>query len=163
MDLYLLAELKTISLKVTTVDMLKPPPDFRTNFEATPPPILIDNGLAVLENEKIERHIMKNVPGGHNLFVQDKDVASRIENVYSVCTVESSQFLVFNSLNFYYQKFKLMLLKKEEASKNALLSQLRKIDEHLGKRGNRFLTGDTLCCFDCELMPRLQHIRVAGG
>jgi len=142
MDLYLLAELKTISLKVTTVDMLKPPPDFRTNFEATPPPILIDNGLAVLENEKIERHIMKNVPGGHNLFVQDKDVASRIENVYS--------------------KFKLMLLKKEEASKNALLSQLKKIDEHLGKRGNRFLTGDTLCCFDCELMPRLQHIRVAG-
>lgn len=29
MDLYLLAEMKTISLKVTTVDMLKPPPDFR--------------------------------------------------------------------------------------------------------------------------------------
>lgn len=55
-----------------------------------------------------------------------------------------------------------MLLKKEEASKNALLSQLKKIDEHLGKRGQRFLTGDTMCCFDCELMPRLQHIRVAG-
>jgi hypothetical protein len=31
---------------------------------------LIDAGVAVLENEKIERHIMKNVPGGHNLFVQ---------------------------------------------------------------------------------------------
>ncbi|CAG7725887.1 unnamed protein product, partial [Allacma fusca] len=30
-------------------------------------PILIDGGLAVLENEKIERHIMKNIPGGHNL------------------------------------------------------------------------------------------------
>lgn len=56
-----------------------------------------------------------------------------------------------------------MLLKKEEASKNALLSQLIKIDEHLGRRGHRFLTGDTLCCFDCELMPRLQHIRVAGA
>lgn len=56
----------------------------RTNFEATPPPILIDNGLAVLENEKIERHIMKNVPGGHNLFVQDKEVATLIENLYSV-------------------------------------------------------------------------------
>lgn len=70
MELYLLAELKTISLKVTTVDMQKPPPDFRTNFEATPPPILIDRGMAILENEKIERHIMKSVPGGHNLFVQ---------------------------------------------------------------------------------------------
>lgn len=38
----------------------------------------------MLENEKIERHIMKNIPGGHNLFVQDKEVASLIENLYSV-------------------------------------------------------------------------------
>lgn len=56
--------------QVTTVDMQKPPPDFRTNFEATHPPILIDNGLAILENDKIERHIMKSIPGGYNLFVQ---------------------------------------------------------------------------------------------
>lgn len=142
MDLYLLAELKTISLKVTTVDMQKPPPDFRSNFEATPPPILIDGGLAVLENEKIERHIMKNIPGGHNLFVQDKEVATLIENVYS--------------------KFKLMLLKKDDNSIRNLLTHLKKIDDHLGVKQTRFLTGDTLCCFDCELMPRLQHIRVAG-
>ena len=52
MDLYLLAELKTIALKITTVDMLKPPPDFRSNFDSTPPPILIDAGVAILENEK---------------------------------------------------------------------------------------------------------------
>lgn len=57
---------------------------FRSNFDANPPPILIDNGMAVLENEKIERHIMKNVPGGYNLFVQDKEVATLIENLYSV-------------------------------------------------------------------------------
>ncbi len=143
MDLYLLAELKTIQLKITTVDMLKPPPDFRSNFEATPPPILIDNGIAVLENDKIERHIMKNVPGGHNLFVQDKAVAAKIENVYS--------------------KFKLVLLKKDEASKANLLANLRKINDHLEEKGSRFLTGDTMCCFDCELMPKLQHIRVAGA
>ena len=142
MDLYLLAELKTISLKVTTVDMQKPPPDFRSNFEATPPPILIDGGLAVLENEKIERHIMKNIPGGHNLFVQDKEVATLIENVYS--------------------KFKLMLLKKDDVGMRNLVGHLKKIDDHLGVKMTRFLTGDTLCCFDCELMPRLQHIRVAG-
>lgn len=55
-----------------------------------------------------------------------------------------------------------MLLKKDDVSTNALLSHLRKINEHLGKKGTRFLTGDTMCCFDCELMPRLQHIRVAG-
>lgn len=155
-------------MQVTTVDMQKPPPDFRTNFEATHPPILIDNGLAILENDKIERHIMKSIPGGYNLFVQvgiitwvlcndsvrlfqsvcvkfvfqDKEVATLIENIYS--------------------KLKLMLVKKDENKNNALLGHLRKINEHLLQRGTRFLTGDTMCCFDCELMPRLQHIRVAA-
>ncbi|RWS25422.1 Chloride intracellular channel exc-4-like protein [Leptotrombidium deliense] len=142
MDLYLLAELKTISLKVTTVDMLKPPPDFRSNFDSTPPPILIDRGQAVLENEKIERYIMKNIQGGHNLFVSDKETATVVENLYS--------------------KFKLMLTRRDDGSKKALLNQLRNINQHLESRGSRFLTGDTMCCFDCELMPKLQHIRVAG-
>jgi len=61
-----------------------------------------------------------------------------------------------------YSKFKLMLARHDETSKRALLNQLKNIDQHLGRRGSRFLTGDTMCCFDCELMPRLQHIRVAG-
>lgn len=146
MELYLLAELKTISLKVTTVDMQKPPPDFRTNFEASHPPILIDRGLAILENEKIERHIMKNVPGGHNLFVQDKEVATLIENLYT--------------------KFKAYITKYESTDPKEgvqpLLSQLQKINDFLLKRGTRFLTGDTMSCFDCELMPRLQHIRIGA-
>lgn len=55
-----------------------------------------------------------------------------------------------------------MLLKRDDNSKNILLNYLRKINDHLGERGTRFLTGDTMCCFDCELMPKLQHIRVAG-
>lgn len=142
MDLYLLAELKTISLKVTTVDTLKPPPNFRSNFDSTPPPILIDREHAILDNDKIERYIMKNIPGGHNLFVSDKETATTIEDLYS--------------------KFKLMLTLKNETSLKALLNQLQNINDHLERRGSRFLTGDTMCCFDCELMPRLQHIRVAG-
>ena len=39
---------------------------------------------------------------------------------------------------------------------------LKRLDDTLATKGTRFLTGDTLCCFDCELMPKLQHIRVAG-
>ena len=41
-------------------------------LQAAQPPILIDNGMAVLENDLIERHIMKKIPGGHNLFVPDQ-------------------------------------------------------------------------------------------
>merc|ERR1711909_30722 len=142
MDLYLLAELKTISLKITTVDMKRPPADFRSNFEAAQPPILIDNGVAVLENDLIERHIMKNIPGGHNLFVPDQEVSKKIENVYS--------------------KFKHMLMKRDDMSKKAMTSILKKVNDMLEEKTTRFLTGDTMCCFDCELMPKLQHIRVAG-
>lgn len=62
MDLCLLTELKTISQKITAVDMKRPPADFRTNFEAAQSPNLIGTGVAIiLENEKIERHIMKHV------------------------------------------------------------------------------------------------------
>jgi len=143
MDLYLLAELKTISLKITTVDMKRPPADFRSNFEAAQPPILIDSGIAVLENEKIERHIMKNIPGGHNLFVPDQEVSKKIENVYS--------------------KFKHMLMKRDDASTRAMTNILTKVSDMLEEKRTRFLTGDTMCCFDCELMPKLQHIRVAGN
>lgn len=67
---------------------------------------------------------------------------------------------------FVLQKLKLLLLNAKDKDKDpkssSLMAHLRKIDEHLGRKGTRFLTGDTMCCFDCELMPRLQHIRVAG-
>lgn len=77
------------------------------------------------------------------------------------------KYYVFNVFRLFYnylnlQKLKLMLLKKDDVSINSLLSHLRKINSHLEKKDTRFLTGDTMCCFDCELMPRLQHIRVAG-
>ena len=45
---------------------------FLLSLQAAQPPILIDNGVAVLENDLIERHIMKKIPGGHNLFVPDQ-------------------------------------------------------------------------------------------
>lgn len=142
MELYLLAELKTIALKVTTVDMQKPPPDFRSNFEAAHPPILIHDGIIISENDRIERHIMKEIPGGHNLFIQDRETEAKIENLY--------------------KKFKMFLLQNTEQTRNGLLNCLRNIDAHLAQKGSRYLTGDSICCFDCELMSRLQNIRVAG-
>ena len=138
MDLYLLAELKTISLKITTVDMKRPPADFRTNFEAAQPPILIDTGVAILENEKIERHIMKHVPGGHNLFVADNEVAKRIENLYNrfKVTIDIWWKNVYNqwfcklypvmewkSNNILF--LKVMLVKKDESSKKSVINILK--------------------------------------
>ena len=88
MDLYLLAEMQYIKLKISTVDLKKPPKDFRSKFDCTPPPILLDKKeheqRAVLENERIERYILKNVPGGQRLFVRDRETGSLIQSLYSV-------------------------------------------------------------------------------
>ena len=55
-----------------------------------------------------------------------------------------------------------MLVKRDEASKKSVMTLLQRINDTLASKATRFLTGETLCCFDCELMPKLQHIRVAG-
>lgn len=55
-----------------------------------------------------------------------------------------------------------MLVKRDDASKKAVRTLLQRINDTLAAKSTRFLTGETLCCFDCELMPKLQHIRVAG-
>ena len=144
MDLYLMAEIQNITLRITIIDMLKPPPDFRSTYGTSPPPILLDGNTSITENEEIERYIRQNIPGGHNLFVQKKEVMEVIENVYS--------------------KFKVMLLKRDDQSKKGLLAQLTKIDIYMeSNSGGRFLSGSVLCSTDCELMPKLQHIRVAGA
>ena len=53
-------------------------------------------------------------------------------------------------------------MKRDEISKKAVITLLQRINDTMATKGTRFLTGETLCCFDTELMPKLQHIRVAG-
>ena len=144
MELYLMAELQTIALRITLVDMLKPPEDFRSKFGTSPPPILIDGHTAAIDNENIEEHIKTKIPGAHNLYTQPKEVITLIQDVYS--------------------KFKVLLLRKDDGARKSLLAQLLKINNHLESNGgSRFLSGDTMCSSDCELMPKLQHIRIAGA
>lgn len=143
MELFLMAELQTISLRITLVDMLKPPEDFRSKFGITPPPILIDGNTAVIENENIEKHMKTKIPGAHNLYSQPREVITIIQDVYS--------------------KFKALLLRNDDRARKGLLSQLLKINNFLESSEGRFLSGDTMCSSDCELMPKLQHIRIAGS
>ena len=96
MDLYTLAKFKAISLKITTVDMKRPPPDFRDKYGDSQPPILLANGIPILDNDlvtiiwhlrfslvcyypfmylhvlQIESHITDGFEGGQNLLVEGK-------------------------------------------------------------------------------------------
>lgn len=43
------------------------------------------------------------------------------------------------------------------------MKHLEAIDRHLAERKTKFITGNHICCFDFELITKLQHIRIAGG
>ncbi|VDP06089.1 unnamed protein product [Soboliphyme baturini] len=45
---------------------------------------------------------------------------------------------------------------------NKLIEQLGNIDKLLEQRGTRYLISSSMTMYDCELMPRLHHIRIAG-
>ena len=57
MDLYLLAELKTIALKITTVDMLKPPADFRRVFKSAIGRDVKKQLMETLKHEKLRMFV----------------------------------------------------------------------------------------------------------
>ncbi|VDN88023.1 unnamed protein product [Brugia pahangi] len=51
---------------------------------------------------------------------------------------------------------------QQKASYNKLVEQLANIDQLLSERNSRYLLGQSMTEYDCELMPRLHHIRIVG-
>ena len=49
-----------------------------------------------------------------------------------------------------------------QASCDKLIDQLSSIDEILGERKSLYLLGNSMTEYDCELLPRLHHLRIIG-
>lgn len=64
-----------------------------------------------------------------------------------------------------YMKFNGLLRADEKsivAKERALIADLKQINDYLDEQNSVYLCGDTLTLADCDLMPKLQHIRIAG-
>lgn len=59
-----------------------------------------------------------------------------------------------------FQQFNAFM--KGVKSDNVVTNILQKVDDHLAASGTTFLEGESLSYTDCFLLPRLQHIIVAG-
>jgi len=73
--------------------------------------------------------------------------------------------IYFNKNLFQIQKFNAYLKAAEgsvTAKERLLLLELKRIDEYLENRGTTFLSGNEMTLVDCDVMPKLQHIRIAG-
>jgi chloride intracellular channel protein 2 len=161
MELYALYELGLVRVEVKTVNVNSEA--FKKNFLGAQPPIMIEQekNATYTDNREIEGrifHLAKEfqVP----LFEKDPVVEKKIESLY--------------------RNFKLFLRSKTDHDKggkpspidklpaaigstyNKLVEQLANIDQLLSQRASRYLLGASMTEYDCELMPRLHHIRIAG-
>ncbi len=48
------------------------------------------------------------------------------------------------------------------AKEKQLIHELKKINDFLDQRGTKFLSGNEMTLVDCDLMPKIQHVRIAG-
>jgi chloride intracellular channel protein 2 len=49
-----------------------------------------------------------------------------------------------------------------QAKERLLLMELKRINDFLEQRATTFLSGNEMTLIDCDVMPKLQHIRIAG-
>ncbi|EJW81057.1 chloride intracellular channel exc-4, partial [Wuchereria bancrofti] len=163
MELYALYEIGVVRVEVKTVNINSEA--FKKSFLGAQPPIMVENKNATYtDNREIEGrifHLAKefNVP----LFEKDPVVEKRIESLYRNFKI----FLRSKSEHDREQKGSSptpvdSLPPQQKASYNKLVEQLANIDQLLSERNSRYLLGQSMTEYDCELMPRLHHIRIVG-
>ncbi|VDD95490.1 unnamed protein product [Enterobius vermicularis] len=162
MELYALYEIGVVRVEVKTVNVNSEA--FKKSFLGAQPPILVESekDATYTDNREIEGrifHLAKefNVP----LFEKDPVVEKRIESLYR-------NFKLFLRAKTDFDQGKkspstvTSLPPQQAASYNKLVEQLANIDELLRERGSRYLLGQSMTEYDCELMPRLHHMRIVG-
>jgi hypothetical protein len=49
-----------------------------------------------------------------------------------------------------------------DSKEKMLLLELKRLNDFIEQRGTKFLSGNEMTLVDCDLMPKLQHVRIAG-
>ncbi len=143
MVLFLKSEAKELALTVFPVNMKNPEPEFK-EYHATPPVVvLVQENIALTDNLRIEQYITSR-------FTSLDLTSSKEAEV--VC---SDVYIKFNA----YLK---TVDQSVQAKERQLLIELKRINDFLETNGTQFLSGNEITLIDCDIMPKLQHIRVAG-
>lgn len=54
-------------------------------------------------------------------------------------------------------------IKQVSKDSSQLEHELQVLNDYIGKQGTKFLCGNNMSHLDCEILPKLQHIRVASA
>ena len=131
--------IENVRFKVITVNISKPPFDFR-------------------------HHSLRRVAALiHEDFASDNidDVILYLDDVYPTPQLnydDAEADLVFND---FFQKF-CFYIKEVSKDSTHLLNELIKLNSYFSSRKSKFICGDTITNIDCEVLPKLHHIRIAS-
>ncbi|VDK59472.1 unnamed protein product [Anisakis simplex] len=162
MELYALYEIGVVRVEVKTVNVNSEA--FKKSFLGAQPPILVEESknATYTDNREIEGRIFHLAKEFHiPLFEKDQSVEKRIETLYRNFKVFLRAKVDFDK---DHKKSTTMnqLPPQQLATYNKLIEQLSTIDQLLKERSSRYLLGPSMTEYDCELMPRLHHIRIIG-
>lgn len=129
---------KDMTLVVTTVNMAKPPLDFKKL--STRLPVLQHKGQYLSEPDEIIQYI-------------DSHFRYPPMNYDNVAAANACRD-VFSKFSFY--------IKDVSQSPQPLIAELSRLDSYLKGSPHRFLCRDIPDHLDCLMLPKLQHIRVAA-
>ena len=127
-----------MTFTVTTVNMSKPPADFKRL--ASRLPVIIHGSEIISDPDEIVQYINERFP----------DPPMAYDNVKAAKATRD----VFSKFSFY--------VKDVSHSSQPLLSELRKLNEYLVQSPHKFLCRDIPDHLDCITLPKLQHIRVVA-
>jgi chloride intracellular channel protein 2 len=115
----------------------------KQEYHAQPPVVvLVQENIVLTDNLRIEQYI--------NSRFTSLDLTSDKESE-NVCSD------LYIKLNAYLKATDSTVQAKERL----LLMELKRINDFLEERNTKFLSGNEMTLIDCDVMPKLQHIRIA--
>lgn len=116
--------------------------------------------------DEFRDHGLRNLPAiihGNEAIDTVEEIIEYIDSAYPEPTVAGVDLNVDKLTRNFFAKF-CYYIKAVAKDAAGLRSELERLDDFLKYRheGRKFISGDHLTQLDCEILPKLHHLRVAG-
>jgi len=115
--------------------------------------------------DEFKKHGLRNLPA--IIYKNDahdtvEEIMEYLEEKFPSPSLHSDNILAEAATRDFFSKF-CFFIKAVSRDSTALEHSLAKLDRFLSHLPSSFLCGDTISHLDCEILPKLHHLRVAAG
>ncbi|GAB1598938.1 chloride intracellular channel exc-4-like [Argonauta hians] len=149
---YILAENKLASFKVITVSESSPPKVLREKSSSGLFPVIVGVAGETESGSSVEGLVADESCELEQFFQMFKCPLLKMDGSEQI-----SALAIFLDLNTIFNRF------LSTGNTKRLNDIMNHLNEHLKEKNTKYMIGDELTYVDCVLLPRLQHVRVAGN